>query len=190
MSVEDALEDAGDEERADEGGAHEHLGPLRRRWKLVERSAGALAARRDGAGPAGRARGGGAGHRLVGPLAGLVGLLVHGLGAFALFLRLALLLLLLLLGVLGGLLRLGGLLLGAAGVRVGQVLPQFLPAGHRACAVFRAHSGGSSPKALCQIMAASLDVATDARAPSPASRPAQSSRLTISLSVMGAESKS
>jgi hypothetical protein len=78
-------------------------------------------------------------------------------------------------------------LLGTPRVRQREVLAQ-LGAAHLALArrlgVFLAHSGGSSPKTRRQISAALLDVTTEASAPRPASRPAHSSRLTISLSVM------
>src|SRR5690242_11838916 len=43
----------------------------------------------------------------------------------------------------------------------------------------RAHSGGSSPKARRQIIAAAFVVATEASAPSPARSPDHMSRLTI-----------
>src|SRR4051812_38496094 len=213
-SVEDALEDPGDDERTRERGTGEHLGTLGER--RLGRGRDGLGARR---GRLGRRRGlararvalaGG----LLGLLAGTVRLLGGLLGAFALLALLAGELLLALLGVLDLVVRAGGLLLRAARIRGRELGPQLggtglCPGvlgvggglagrgslGGRRRGLLRgggfvlAHSGGSSPKARRQISAASFVVATEATAPIPASNADQIRRLTISLSVMARQSK-
>ena len=117
-----------------------------------------------------------------------LGLLVQALGLLELLALLAGELLGLLGRLLGPLLGLRALLLGAPRVRQRDVLAQLRAAGlGRRLVGILAHSGGSSPKARRQITAASLVVAIEASAPSAASRPDHTSRLTISLS-MAAES--
>src|SRR3954469_15185975 len=59
----------------------------------------------------------------------------------------------------------------------------------RALGIVLAHSGGSSPKTRRKTTAATRVVTIEASAPIPASSPDQAKRLTMSLSVMAAESR-
>src|SRR3954470_19333254 len=149
--------------------------------------------------PAGaRTRGGG----LLGVPARLRRLGLHPLGALLELVLLARELLLGLLRVLDGLVRLAGLLLGAPRLGLRELGAQLGRAGLRrrrgvlrwglpllgALRIVGAHSGGSSPKMRRKTTAASRVVTIEASAPIPASSPDQAKRLTMSLSVMAAES--
>src|SRR3954451_13461136 len=209
LLVEDALEDAGGEEGADERGARLDLRTLGHRRGACRRQPALCAG-----GTRWRRLAGLAGH-LVALAGGVLGLLARAVGLLLGLLRLLALLSLLARELLLGLLRVDhlvvgvrGLLLRAArvggrdlgaqlgGARLGTGalgLRLRLTGGGRGGGLGRlvwlAHSGGSSPNTRRQISAAARVVATDATAPSPASRPDHISRLTISLSVMAGQSK-